>query len=620
MLRKFLPLTLAGLCVSVVVASTACTPNRIGIGDDDDAGTDGDGGLPPDVKVGTIRVSPSTTDLTINGTAQTVKFTAKSDLLGDITDKAGWSVSDSSIGTISGGKLTIGSSLQRGGSYKVIAALGTSSGSATVNIKLIAPDVVDPSAPADAKDWFTGSDGGPAPQVTYPFDNTMMAPNVLQLATQWRAGSGQSVFRVRVAGPTYERNFYVGSSLCPSGQCTFNVDDMVWSAVGHSTLGQQVTMKISGSGSRGGIVGNSADVHITFSPEDIRGGLYYFSPTIQGIKRVPLGASKPVDFIRNGDETGCAGCHAVSRDGKQVAVEYGSGQTGVGSTVVDGANPKMRNFALRSSISWNFAWFNPTGDKLITNWSGTLTVRDAKNGQALQTVSSSQIGGAGGAMPEWSPDGKWFAFVRQPSLSTYDFELTNAGDIVVMPYNGGSFGPAVELVHGKPGTEVHFWPSWSPDSQWLVFNTMTCSGSCQQYNAVTTRLRLIRAIDDAGNPAVGSVPIELGQGTHQPNQSNNWPKFAPFMQNNRYVFIVYSAKYGWGFNSGSNPQLFMFGLDLDKAKMGIDPSFQPVWLPFQERNTGNHSAIWTTDVVCTTNTDCPGEFQCISNMCVPRIG
>jgi hypothetical protein len=303
-------------------------------------------------------------------------------------------------------------------------------------------------------------------------------------------------------------------------------------------------------------------------------------------------------------------------------VEFGSGQTRTGSTVVDGVNPKMRAFPLNASVAWNFAWFNSGGDKLLTNWSGTLKVRDATSGAVLETVQPAQIGGLGlGAMPEWSPDNKWLAFVRYTRASSYDFELNDSGDIVVMPYNGGAFGPAVTVIPAKVGTEVHFWPSWSPDSKWLVFNTQTCSGSCGQYNAVQTRLRLVKAIDDAGQPVSGGAPIELLAGTHAPNNSNNWPKFAPFLQGNRYAFIVYSGRYKYGFAGGSQPQLFMFGLDLDKARAGSgDPSFQPIWLPFQEPNTGNHSAIWTTDVACGSDGECPSEFRCVANMCVPRIG
>ncbi len=603
-----------------LLAGAACTPVRESV--DTDSGNTMMDPADEEKKPGTITISPGNATITINGTPQSVSFRATSSKLGDITNLASWTVSDSSIGGIAKGKLTIQPTLQKGGAYKVYASLRGSTASVPLLIKLIAPDEIDPSAPADAKDYFSGSSGGPAPTMMYPFDNTMMAANVLQLAMQWRLAAGQSVFRVQVIGATYERSFYVGSSVCPSGQCTYRIDDKLWSDVGHSSQGQDVQIIVSGSSGRGAVYGTAMPSTVSFAPEDIKGGLYYFSPTIRGIKRVPLGASKPVDFINNGDETGCAGCHAVSRDGKKVAVEFGSGQTRTGSTVVDGIMPKMRAFPLSPSIAWNFAWFNPSADKLITNWSGTLKVRDAKSGAVLETIQPAQIGGMGmGAMPEWSPDGKWLAFVRYTRSSTYDFELVDSGDIVVMPYNSGSFGQAVTVIPAKIGSEVHFWPSWSPDSKWLVFNTQTCSGSCQQYNAVQTRLRLVKAIDDAGQAVDNGTPIDLVNGTHMPNNSNNWPKFAPFLQNNRYSFIVYSARYKYGFAGGSQPQLFMFGLDLDKARAGTgDPSYQPIWLPFQEPNTGNHSAIWTTDVVCATDGECPGEFRCVANMCIPRIG
>lgn len=612
---------LLGLLVSLGVAQTGCSFARIG--DEDITGNDNTGnGNDPEKKPGVLKITPAETSVVLNGTPQQVVFRVHSSLLGDVTSAAGFSISDSSVGTFFNGKLSMPGTLSKGGAYKVYASYGGVTASAMLLVKVIAPDVVDPSAPVDAKDHFSGPPGGTAPDWMYPFDNTLMAPNVLQLGMQWRAVSGQTVFRIQVQGDTYERAFYVGSSKCPSGQCTWTIDDALWSEVGHAALGRQVQIVLSGSGGRGAVYGTAAPVTIHFAPEDVKGGLYYFSPTIRGIKRVPLGASKPVDFIKNGDETGCAGCHAVSRDGKKVAVEFGSGQTRVGSSVVDGLNPKARAFALRSAVSWNFAWFSPAGDKLITNWSGTLKIRDASNGNELGAIQPAQIGGLGlGAMPEWSSDGKWIAFVRYLAHSSYDFELVNSGDIALIPYNGGAFGPAVTVVKGTASKEVHFWPSFSPDNKWLVFNSMNCSGSCQQYNGVSTRLRLVRAVDDSGQAIENSPPIELLAGTHAPNNTNNWPKFAPFLQGGRYSFVVYSARYKYGFAGGSQPQLFMFGLDLDAARKGAgDPSFQPIWLPFQEPNTGNHSAIWTTDVVCADSSQCPSEFQCVSGQCVPRIG
>lgn len=614
-------LCLAALAVAVIAGALGplgCQPLRAGV---EGEGPDG----PPDPgdekPQGTLTVTPGMTSLTAGVTEQTLSLRATSSVHGDVTSLATWQLSDGGLGTIRAGKLTIPANVSRGGVFRIYASYKGVTGTAMLTLRVIAEDVLDPSAPTDAKDYFSGPGGGPPPSVGYPWSGTMMAPNVLQLRIQWTAGTGQTVFRITASGPSYERSFYVGGNTCPGGRCNFAIDDKLWSLLSHNSLGQDVTLTVAGSGSKGGQVGTSSPIALTFAPEDIRGGLYYFSPTIRGIKRVPLGASKPVDFIINGNDSNCAGCHAVSRDGKQVAVEFGSGDTMVGSSVVDGANGRMYNFRLTPGIRWTFSWFNPSGDKLLTNWEGSLKIRDPRNGAVLQDIKNTDIGGLGKAsMPEWSPDGKYIAFVRWLQESPYDFELSNSGDIVVLPYNGGALGAPVTVVAGQAGREVHYWPSWSPDSRWLVFNSHQCPGTCQQYNAVETRLRLVRAIDDSGQPVANAAPLDLVAGTHEKHRSNNWPKFAPFLQNNRIVFVVYSATYGWGFQTGRQPQLYMFGLDLEKAKAGMDPSYQPVWLPFQEPSTGNHSAIWTTDVVCTTNTDCPGEFMCVNNMCVPRIG
>ena len=504
-----------------------------------------------------------------------------------------------------------------------------------------APDQIAKNAPSDIVAYFGGAPAAPgarAPQILYPFDGAMMAPNVLQVRVQWDSPGALRYFRLVVqgadpsAGP-YQRFYSVCSPAQQSG-CTFTVDDKLWSALAHQSLGKALTLTVSGVAKQGDPVATSAPITVRFSPEDIRGGLYYFSPTIRGIKRVPLGASQPVDFITNGNGTGCAGCHAVSRDGKQVAVEFGTGQTRVGSSIVDGVNPSSLRFALDPATAWNFAWFNPTGDLLVTNWNGALAIRTARDGKLVTEVPPALYGGTQGAvMPEWSPDGKWLAFVRLRAPARLDFAIQDSGDIVVMPYNNGNFGPATTLVCARPGSEAHFWPSWSPDSRFLVFNTESCDPQigCVQYDAPRTRLRLVRAISDSGlpvaSPGCGQLTaqppvIELYHGTHERERTTNWPKFAPFLQGGRYAFVVYSAKYAYGLTPASTrAQLFMFALDLQQAATSMDdPSFQPVWLPFQEENTSNHSAIWTTDVVCQRASDCPSEFSCQGGVCAPILG
>ncbi|HRI54165.1 MAG TPA: hypothetical protein PLW65_28690, partial [Pseudomonadota bacterium] len=491
-----------------------------------------------------LRITTPAVQLLATADAQQVSLRALTAQDHDVTAAAAWSLSDPSIGTIEHGALTVRGGLP-GGVYQVTARLQDQTATAQLLLSGTT-EFVDASAPTDAKSYFGGSSGGAAPALVYPLGGSLLPPNLLQMRLQWRRDLGQQVFRIRVRSVAYRADLYAGASLCAADKCTFPVPDATWQKVARALAGQSATITVTGVASKGAALGTATAVPLQFAPEDIAGGVYYFSPSTRGIKRAPIGAKRAVDFVVNGAETGCAGCHAVSRDGKQVAIEFGSGATSVGSTVVSGSRAAVRNFALQPAIAWNFAWFNPTGDRLIANWRGQLSVRAAADGRVLSTVAAAQYGTGyvGGAMPEWSPDGKWIAFVRLRSATTYDFELHNEGDIVIMPYNDGAFGPAVPLVAAQPSTEVHFWPTWSPDSKWLIFNSQQCDGAaCIQYNAEKTRLRLVRAVKDDGTAAAASTPIELVQGTHDKSKSNNWPKFAPFYQAGRYGFVIYSATY-----------------------------------------------------------------------------
>ena len=126
-----------------VAATGGCNPLR----SVDPTGTDPTMTDPSDPMLrGPIKVTPDRTDLTINGQQQLAQFRATALHAEDITDKATWSLSDSSVGTIAKGKLQISGNLDHGGSVRVYASYQGETGGAALDLRLVAPEVADSAA------------------------------------------------------------------------------------------------------------------------------------------------------------------------------------------------------------------------------------------------------------------------------------------------------------------------------------------------------------------------------------------------------------------------------------------------------------------------------------------
>lgn len=516
----------------------------------------------------------------------------------------------------------------------------------------VAPPIFGPGADPTTVEVFGGAMGGEVPQAVYPFDGVMLAQNINQMRLAFVAAASHSFYRLTVESPRYRQVIYLGDAACSARKCSYLVDDKVWARISHQS-GGRATLTIDGTSGAGQPVGR-ATLQLQFSPQDVRGGLYYFATSKSGLLRVPFGATKPVPYLLgtgSGGVKNCIGCHGVSRDGKKVAAVFNlpDGYAGI----VDGADPSkyiLEPIESDGARLWNFASFSPDGSRLITVWNGTLSLRDGTTGKLIKNVPGSLLGGRA-AMPEWSPDGESIVFVRvsargrlgsdfgSPDIKAGDWFLGDAGDIAVLPYNGGAFGSAVTIVPAVAAKEFHFYPTFSPDSQWILFNSAATPGCasdsagaktgfnlklvhCVSYDQTAARLRLVRARPD-------QTPIELARAMREPNKTTAWPKFAPFQQGS-LVFFTFSAKLDYGFvinqaevhasEDAYRPQIWMSGIDLSRAAGGVDPSYPPFWLPFQDAETNNHEAIWTQELACSRPGDCGSEFNCISGVCVPIIG
>lgn len=602
-----------------------------------------------------LQIVPSSAMITVSGGSAQQQFQA---FYGgqEVTDKALWQVADKTLGGISRGLFQSNYPLLHGGDVAISATYLNAPAGASLTINYVAPDVLDKGAAGDAAMWWNGgasADPTEIPEIIYPFDSTMMPRNIEQVNFQWKASTKSRLFRIHVVGTTIESSFYLGQAVCSTvnntSQCKYQPTDAQWQTIAVSAKGRPVTVTISAVGGRDQPVADSTPLTINISPEDVKGGLYYFSPSINGLKRLPFGAAQATNFVSFPQGSGnCAGCHSVSRDGKKVAATFYGGD-GTGGAV-DGTNGKKYLIKPEPGSGnaikrWNFATYSPDGKLLLTNWAGVLTLRDGDTGAKKFDVPDTVTGGKA-VMPEWSPDGKRIVYVQLPpdgklgkdlapgTLQAGDWVVGNGGNIATLNFENGSFTTGEVIVPSMKQTEYHYYPSWSPDSEWILFVTARWPGSsptagfnlpgadikpyAMSYDQDTARLRLVQAAANAG-------VIELTNATHVMNKTTSWPKFAPFIQaQGTLVFLTFSAKFNYGFvvTDGKTPQLWMSAIDLMRAKAELgasDPSYPPFWLPFQDPQEKNHSGIWTNDVACAMDLDCPSEFSCMNGICAPVI-
>jgi hypothetical protein len=482
--------------------------------------------------------------------------------------------------------------------------------------------LVDPRLPATAPMSFSGKEspaGGP--RVVYPLDGSLHPTNLADITIQWqRGGAGQSLYRLRFQN---ERGTFDIFTPCAEPECIYPVPDDTWAKIAGTNRDRDVRLTVTAAGTGGGTDAASAPVNMRFSPGRVEGGLYYWSTSLQGTYRLSLGQKKAVPFITPG-QGGCYGCHAVSRNGKRIAWTDMS-PTGLltkfrPETLLSAPTETPDQRSGGRSVPSSTLTLNPDGTRvLVSEGSGALSLRDAATTALVATVDPAFVGqGKAAFFPEWSPDGTRIAVSLGTSIPAngtgIGFNLADA-EIAVLPYNDGKFGPATVLV--ARDKDIHFYPTWSPDGKWLAFCSAPAGagmGPTVQgtYNNPQARLRLVAA--------TGGMVFELGRATQGVGATASWPKFTPFSQlGGQLFFLTYSSKVDYGFlmRGKARPQLWLAAVDLRRLGEG-DPSWAPVWLPFQEVNQNNHLPFWTEALGCTQNAECGEGAMCKERSCVPN--
>jgi hypothetical protein len=547
----------------------------------------------PAAPIGTLTIDPPTSELQItNGMLPTEAFTATLSFhdgaMQDVTAATTFAI-DPAFGEFSASTLTA----KTVGKPTVFATYQDQMAMATLTIRL--HDIrVDPGVPPGAPGWFTGlEDATRAPHIAYPPAGVVMPRNVGDFDVHWTDTVGNDLFEVSLQSELADVRAYVmggNGAIAGGGWTAFGADE--WSAVVGGATAVQVQVRGVQS-SNPVAVGSAPPQLVKLSNEPMLGGLYYWASKstsgIYGIFRHDMSLpGQPAQEFLTTAQTGdrCVACHVLSRDGKQMLVTYDGGNHL--ATTVDVASAT----AAPATNSWNFASFTPDGTQFVAVFNGQLVVRRASDQAVVATMPAS----GWVTHPDLSPDGTQLVYVR-PSATAgiYDWEF-DGGSIMMRTFDQatGTFGPEQPVVADG---ENNYYPSFSPDGQWILFNKAPIGGSA--YNNPNAELWLVKADRSL-------APIRLATANAAAGGANSWGRWAPFAQtfgpgHEPMFWVTVSSKRDFGVRlvGAARPQIWMTPLFPARAAAGQDPSAPAFRLPFQAIESNNHIAQWTEQVITT---------------------
>jgi hypothetical protein len=446
---------------------------------------------------------------------------------------------------------------------------------------------VDPSLPPNAADLFTGPDDpARAPTVVYPPADVVMPRNLGDFEVHW-TDAQNDIFELSL-----KTEFTDVRAIVPGGNGA--IANGTWSAflaqewLAAVSFEPTVQFEVRGVNQANPTsVGTSGPRLVRLTNEQMLGGLYYWAATAQngpyGIFRHDMShPGQPAEEYMTTTQTGgrCVACHVLSRDGTKMSLTFDGGNGA--ATLLDVGTKAMQP----SQRGWNFGTFTPDGNQFLAVQNGQLAVLDyATQTQLAVMPAAGQI-----SHPDLSADGTKLVYVSKPSTDI-DWSFSG-GKIMIRTYDAATrtFGPETQLVMD---TSNNFYPSFSPDGKWVLFNRATTGTS---YNNGAATLWVTKA---DGGPA-----IELATAAGTEGLTNSWGRWAPFQQTVGasseplyWVTVSSTRDFGVRLVGANRPQIWMTPFFPDKAEQNADPSAAAFRLPFQNIDSNNHIAQWTEQIV-----------------------
>jgi hypothetical protein len=494
----------------------------------------------------------------------------------DVTRSVAWSVDDEQLGAFDEPGLFVASHAAVGSTHVFIGTRELAS-EASLTV-MVDATIVDPTFPPPAANLFGAGSavvtGDPtrSPDLLYPADATVFPRAVSRTLFQLARGDLNDAVRIQFDNELLHLAVETGGDR--------------WAADGPiqqilSTAGViaplRTEIRATASGGDGTVYGGTP-LTLSFSRDTPGGAIYFWSASTNGIMRGGVDATSAAKLYPG--EATCVGCHAISRDGSQLAMGVDNG-TSFDLLTID-VSTLAPTIAASPARLMGWATYSPDGSRLVVANNGVLTEYDARTGA---TIGGIAVGANKYAThPDWSPDGSSLA-IALTGQTPNNLDV-KAASIAVVPRTGGTWGTPQVLLTGS-NTNNNYFPRWSPDGSVLAFVHATTASQ----GAISAELMLL--------PRAGGSPTPLATANYRvgrvdlPDLANTMPAWAPNIGQHAWLSFVSARPYG-NVLAGGRGQIWISAIDLTATSAPSHPAF---WLPCQDVTVLNNNPSWSGEAI-----------------------
>jgi hypothetical protein len=597
----------------------------------------------------------------------------------DVTSRVGWPSTFRSL-RVQAGQATVTAP----GTYTITAASGSVMATAQLVASFDGNFFADnpPFDPAGAAPLDAPNPTGVV-SVAYPVSGAVFPPNVSPVQVHiTKSSPGQTAARINFSADNVNVNYY--SSCLPGAGTGCYVDLPLSVTQLFIAVSENHDIKLTARlGGLGAPLAEAPPIDVAWANVPLSGGLYYWTTITDGavpgyrsprdtngqpapgtaIQRYDFGmdGAKPqVIYTDSGppplfqgsppaaaDGAQCIGCHAITNDGKTMALTVGgSGSsdfalldlTTLKLTVLDaaaaGGSTSLTDInyykQFRKSGVATETTFGPNGDVMVNMYKSQLILHGTTASLLNQGPVVPGWTEDGGAIayksdPFWSQTGKLFVFTSfaTPDTGTYNTtglngDMKRFGQIVMATAGDTMVNDNADVLVKREAGVTKYYPAISNDDQLIVYNQSTCGTDPDLYTSATAGIygsQTCDGYDDSSatlwvTTPTKTLPINLKNANGAGPYDNSWPRWSPdngTFRGQKLYWLAFSSRrpYGLQVNTGAplstKPQLW-FAAVVVGNEFGNDPSFPPIWLPAQNPDiagnvpnqvpSGNHVPQW----------------------------